>query len=55
MAPPEELALIMEDVKRAKREIQEIGRARTKIRKPAKKTWESRLVPNFFEIGLRSI
>ncbi|XP_029665154.1 dynein intermediate chain 3, ciliary-like [Formica exsecta] len=47
MATPEELAVIMEDVKKAKREIQETGRARTartKIRKPAKETWKSRLV-----------
>lgn len=52
IAPPEELAVMMEDVKRAKREIQETGRARTKIRKPAKKTWESRLVavPSFSKL-----
>lgn len=57
MTMPEELAITVEDVKRAKREIQEAGRARTKIRKPAKKTWKSRLVTilNFFGIRLRSI
>lgn len=55
MATPEELAVIMEDVKKAKREIQETGArtARTKIRKPAKETWKSRLVLvlNFSELS----
>lgn len=41
---PEELAITVEDVKRAKREIQEAGRARTKIRKLTKKTSKSQLV-----------
>lgn len=52
MTMPEELAITVEDVKRAKREIQEAGRARMKIRKPAKKTWKSQLVTtlNFLKL-----
>lgn len=53
METPEELAVIMEDVKKAKREIQETSRAKIKIRKPAKKTCKSRLVSmlNFSELS----
>lgn len=45
MAPPEELAVMMEDVRRAKREIREISRAKTKTRELAKKALRSGLVP----------
>lgn len=45
MAPPEELAVMMEDVRRAKREIREISRAKTKTRELAKKALKSGLVP----------
>ncbi|XP_067208123.1 dynein axonemal intermediate chain 2-like isoform X2 [Linepithema humile] len=41
MAPPEELAVMMEDVRRAKREIREISRAKTKTRELAKKALKS--------------
>lgn len=53
METPEELAVMMEDVKKAKRELQEISRARIKIRKPTKKTCKSRLVPmlNYSELN----
>jgi hypothetical protein len=44
MAPPEEFAVMMEDVKRAKMEIREINRAKMKTRELTKKALKSGLV-----------
>lgn len=45
MTPPEEFAAMTEDVRKAKKEIQESNMARTKARKLPKKALKSRLVP----------
>jgi len=44
MMAPEELAVMMEDVRRAKMEIREINRAKTKTRELARKALKSGLV-----------
>jgi len=48
MAPPEEFAGMTEDVRKAKKEIQEANMTGTKGRKLTKKALKSRLVPRFF-------
>jgi len=55
MPPPEEFAGMTEDVRKAKKEIQDANMAGTKGRKLTKKALKSRLVPilGFFGIGFR--
>lgn len=45
MAPPEEFASMTENVRKAKKEIQETNMARTKARRRTKKASKSRFVP----------